>query len=184
MIMYGLGLNNWLKHYPLYFCGVTLALALSEPSFFSPAASVMANSCGCACELWTPDDGEPDVAFPLQCHCNMCGPVTADAEGGRCQVRLSHVLAFIASKDQGKPVPTTLEEMQNTIVFCEECREHNEELHREQRMRLAIQRMRAKVADAKRTRREQKRKYLRALFRTRFHGVDPNVFAGIAEFLL
>ena len=82
-------------------------------------------------------------------------------------------------------MPTTLEEMQNTIVFCEECREHNEELHREQRMRLAIQRMLgARREDAKRTRREHKRKYLRALFRTRFHGVDPNVFAGIAEFLL
>ena len=132
----------------------------------------MANSCGCACELWTPDDGEPDVAFPLQCHCNMCGPVTADGEGGRCQVRLSRVLAFIASQDQGKPVPTTLEEMQNTIVFCEECSEHHEQLQR------------AKVAEAQRARREHKRKYLRALFRTRFHGVDPNVFAGIAEFLL
>ena len=127
----------------------------------------MANSCGCDCELWTPEDGEPDVAFPLQCHCNMCGPVTAEAEGCRCQARLSLVAAFIANKDQGKPVPTNLEEMKSTIVFCGDCEEH----HREQRMLLAIQRMRAKVADAKRKRREQKRKYLRALFRTRFHGV-------------
>ena len=112
----------------------------------------------------------------------MCGPVTAEAEGCRCQARLSLVAAFIANKDQGKPVPTNVEEMKSTIVFCGACREHNEEHHREQRMRLAIQRMRAKVADAKRKRREQKRKYLRALFRTRFHGGDAS--DGIAEFLL
>ena len=112
----------------------------------------------------------------------MCGPVTAEAEGCRCQARLSLVVAFIATKKQGKPVPTTLEEMKNTIVFCGDCREHNEEHHREQRMRLAIQRMRAKKADAKRKRLEQKRNYLRALFRTRLHGGDAG--DGIAEFLL
>ncbi len=77
-------------------------------------------------------------------------------------------------------MPTNVEEMKSTIVFCGDCEEH----HREQRMLLAIERMRAKVADAKRKRREQKRKDLRALFRTRFHGVDPFVFAGLAEFLL
>ena len=66
-------------------------------------------------------------------------------------------------------MPTTLEEMQNTIVFCEECREHNEELHREQRMRLAIQRMLgARREDAKRTRREHKRKYF-AVAEPSFH---------------
>ena len=112
----------------------------------------------------------------------MCGPVTAEAEGCRCQERLSLVVAFKANNDQGKPVPTTLEEMKNTIVYCGTCREHNAEHDREQRMRLAIQRMRAKKADAKRKRLEQKRNYLRALFRTRLHGGDAG--DGIAEFLL
>ena len=108
----------------------------------------------------------------------MCGPFTAEAEGCRCQARLSLVIALKTNKDQGKPVPTTLEEMTNTIVFCGTCREH----HREQRMQLAIQRMRDKVAGAKSKRREQQRNYLRALFGTRFHGGDAG--DGIAEFLL
>jgi hypothetical protein len=38
----------------LYFCGVKFALAFSEPSFFSPAASVMANSCCCEVGLTKP----------------------------------------------------------------------------------------------------------------------------------
>ena len=71
-----------------------------------------------------------------------------------------------------------MEESAETVVFCGACRE----LNMLQIKRAAVQSMHDKKEVAKRKRREQKRKYMRALFRTRFHGGDAG--DGIAEFLV
>ena len=75
-------------------------------------------------------------------------------------------------------MPTTLEESAEAAVFCGDCRKHN----LLQIKLAAVRRMQTKKKVAQRERRERLRKYLRALFRTRFHRGDAG--DGIAEFLV
>ena len=154
-------------------------IARPQSHFGSSGSIVMAISCECDCDgelglISLTDHGLAD--FPLQCRCTLCGPVAAD--GRRCVVQLSSVVAYCINAQRGRPLPGSAKDCAEAVVFCDRCQDHNLLILRQ----AAVRRMQAKRKVAQRERRERLRKYLRVLFRPRFHGSDAG--GGIAEFLV
>ena len=85
-----------------------------------PICAMSRRACDCDCAH---DQDEPDLTFPIQCWCTMCGPTATDGSR-QCRVRMSVVAAIWTHFERGKAFPND-DSMYRVPACCEDCREHN-----------------------------------------------------------